>query len=765
MSNKYELDDDEIDLKEIFRTLANYKFLILFFVILFGLLATIFAYFKPNVYTTATTIEIGIGIGGGGNDIVSKAISQVSEVNPDTEIEILKSRSLMVEAVKDVDFSHRYYTTTQMKKEEIYQDDSPFEVNLTKGFNQEFTVYPYDDTHYRLEQKSWNINYICAYGEKIVDDRFLFTLTLKKNQKLYNKKYSFEVLDLYKTVKLGQGHLKIKVAGKYTTIIEITKNDKVKKRAPKFTNALAEAYIKQSIEKRTREASKTLSFVDVELQKITDEVKKSAVKLENFKKKIKTVDLGTKSTIIMKRLGDMEIELSQLNIEINMVDSLYKRVKSGKRLESMLINGIFSKENLSLSRVISLLQKSMIELRTLKMDYTNDYPEVIKIRKEIKQTKNIIILMVKNFKKNLTDRKIVLEKYIKSQQNKVEKLAEDEQIYNELERKFKLNEKIYSYLLEKQASSAMTKASTVSRNRVLDKALYAKKTSPNRILITLVGLFLGFIVGAMIAFVRNFLDDTIKSIDDIRKGTNAVVLGIMPSVEDIDKDANIGSLKVFNSPRSSFTESFRNIRSNLKFMMDDNSSKVLTVTSTVGGEGKTTISSNLAGIISLTQKKVIIINLDMRKPTLHLKFNLPNNRGISSVLSGYQHLSDVIQETTNPYLDILSSGAVPPNPSELIHSKKMEEVIEELKKSYDIVILDTPPSGLVTDAQLLMRMSDSVIYVVRANYAKKDFLKNIDYLANEDDISGFSIILNDIDTKDSGHGYGYGYGYGYYEED
>jgi len=753
------IDDDEIDLKEIFVTLANYKFLILFFVILFGILATIMAYFKPNIYTASATIEIGIGIGSGGNDIVSKAISQATKVKPDTEIEILKSRVLMVKAVKTVDFSHRYYTTTKMKKIEIYQDDSPFDVNLTKGFNNEFTVYPYDEKHYRLEKKRWDINYICAYGEEVVDDRFAFTLTLKEGKKLYNKKYHFKVIDLDSCVSLGQSGLKVKVAGKYTTIIEISKSDKVKERAPEFVNALAQAYINQSIAKRTRAASKTLSFVQIELQKITDELRESAIKLESFKKSIKTVDLDTKARIIMRRLGDMEIELSKLKIEIDMVSSLYKRIKSGKKLETILINGIFSSGNSSLEKVINLLQSAMIKLGTLKMDYTDDYPDVIKLKKEIKETKYIFISMVKNFKKNLLDRKKILEISIKKQQNLVEKLAEDEQIYTELERKFKLNEKIYSYLLEKQASSTMTKASTVSRNRILDKALNGYKTAPNRNLITAVGLFLGFIVGAMIAFIRNFLDDTIKSVEDIKKATDSIILGLVPSVVDIDKDNNIGSLKVFDSPRSSFAESFRNIRSNLKFMMDDSTSQVLTITSTIGGEGKTTISSNLAGIISLTQKKVIILNLDMRKPTLHLKFNLPNNRGISSVLSGYQSLRDVIQPTANPYLDIISSGAVPPNPSELIHSSMMENVIEELKKIYDIVILDTPPSGLVTDAQLLMRMSDAVVYIIRSRYAKKEFLRNIDNLSTNSDIKGFSIILNDVDDKHGGHGYGYGYGY------
>jgi len=759
MSKKEEYaDDDEIDLKEIFRTLSRYKYFIIFCMILFGILASVVAYFKPNIYQTSMTLEIGIlGSISGGNDIVSKAISASSKIKPDTEIEILKSRTLMVEAVKSVDFSHRYYVTYRMKKTEIYEKDSPFDINLTKGFGKEFKVLPYDKEHYRLENKSLNINYIYKYGKEIKDDNFVFTLTLKKDRKIHdNEKYSFEVMDFDDCVSLAQEGLKVKVSGKYTTIIAISKSGKLKERLPKIVNALASAYIKRNIEKRTREASKTLSFVETEIDKIKDELKKSSIKLENFKKNIKTVNFNTKSDIVMKRLGDMEIELSKLNIEISMVESLYSRVKLGKKIESILINGLFNDNINPLTNIIDILQKYRIKLETLRIDYTKDYPEVIKLQKEIKETQNLFKSMVRNFRKNLLDRKKILVKSIKREQKLVDKLAEDEQIYHKLERKFKLNEKIYSYLLEKKASSLIAKAATVSRNRILDKARSSYKSAPNRNLITAVGIFLGFIVGAMIAFIRGFIDDTIKNIDHIKKETDAIILGIVPSVKDMNKNER-KNLMVFDYPRSSFSESFRNIRSNLKFMMNDTSSKVLTITSTISGEGKTLISSNLAGIISLTKKKVILINLDMRKPTLHLKFNLPNNKGISSVLSGYESLKEVIQVTSNPYLDIISSGAIPPNPSELIHSKKMEEIIEELKKKYDIVMLDTPPSGLVTDAQLLMRMSDSVIYVIRANYAKQGFLKNIDILSRDKSISGFSIILNAVDDKDTGYGYGYGY--------
>jgi len=485
-------------------------------------------------------------------------------------MEILKSRTLMAEAIALIDISHRYYKTNNMKEIELYEDNAPFDVNLTKGFNIKFDILPYDTGHYRIKNKTLNINFIYKYGEEVKDNNFKFTITLKKDRSIQPKEiYSFEVMDFDKSVYLGQKNLKIKVAGTYTTIIEITKVDKVAERAPKIANALANAYIKRNIKKRTMEASKTLSFVDIELNKITNELKTASLNLENFKKNIKTVNFDTKSEIIMKRLGDIEIELSKLNIELSMVESLYSRIKVSKNMESILINGLFSNDIIPLSNIITILQQYRIKLETLKIDYTKDYPEVIKLQKEIKETRNILKSMVKNFRRNLLDRKKILKKSIKKEQYLIEKLAENEQIYHKLEQKFILNEKIYSYLLEKKASSLIAKASTVSRNRILDRANIAKKTGPNRTLIIIIGIFLGFIIGAMIAFVRGFIDDRIKNIEHIKKATNGVILGLVPSVKDMDKNENIGSLIVYDYPRSSFTESFRNIRSNLKFKIYD----------------------------------------------------------------------------------------------------------------------------------------------------------------------------------------------------
>jgi capsular exopolysaccharide synthesis family protein len=199
-------------------------------------------------------------------------------------------------------------------------------------------------------------------------------------------------------------------------------------------------------------------------------------------------------------------------------------------------------------------------------------------------------------------------------------------------------------------------------------------------------------------------------------------------------------------------------------MSKNEDTMLITLTSTVSGEGKTTVATNLSAIISLTGKKTIVLNMDMRKPMLHTKFSLPNNQGMSTLLSGKADINDVIQETDYENLDIISSGPIPPNPSELIGGENMLKVIESLKSEYDVIIFDTPPIGLVTDAMVLMRMSDVTLYVLRSEYSKKTYLVDIQRMMDEHQVKGFTLLLNGIKANKEGYGYGYGYGHGYYEE-
>jgi capsular exopolysaccharide synthesis family protein len=264
----------------------------------------------------------------------------------------------------------------------------------------------------------------------------------------------------------------------------------------------------------------------------------------------------------------------------------------------------------------------------------------------------------------------------------------------------------------------------------------------------------GLILGVFLAFFRAFFNDKIESQEDIEKATTVPIVANIPHISG---DAN--EIVVLKSTKSMVAESFRALRTNLQFMAKDNSSQVIALTSTISGEGKTTIAVNLAAIFSLTGKKVVILNIDMRKPTLHNKFKLTNARGVSTYLIAKNSLEEVIQHSNYENLDVITSGPIPPNPSELIDSKKFKELIENLKNIYDVIVLDTPPIGLVTDARVVLELADSSLYIIRVNYSKKEFINNVNNLQKYN-IKGLGIVINGI--KASKKGYGYGNGYGYY---
>jgi capsular exopolysaccharide synthesis family protein len=239
----------------------------------------------------------------------------------------------------------------------------------------------------------------------------------------------------------------------------------------------------------------------------------------------------------------------------------------------------------------------------------------------------------------------------------------------------------------------------------------------------------------------------------------APVIGTIPHYA-VGKEKR--ALMVRDRPKSAVAESFRHLRTNHQFMMSEEGAKVIAVTSTVAAEGKTSISSNLAAILHLLDKKVIILNFDLRKPTLHTLFGVPNSKGLSAYLSGHATGKEIIVPTPYAGLDIIPAGPTPPNPSELIASSRTETLLNALKEDYDVIVLDTPPVGLVTDARALLTHADAVVYTLRAGYSKKEFLKTVQSLYEHDNIHGFGVVINDM--KMNQHGYGYGYGYGYYEE-
>ena len=762
--NNVQTDEDEIDIREVFRTIYRYKIMIIFLVILFAAASSYYAYFKTNIYQASSTVEVGMNPRGygGGKDVLAMA-TEAGSMNAVTEMEIIKSRFLSEIALKEVNFSHKYYTTRRFKEVELYKN-SPFVVGMNKGYYISFDFYPVDKKTYRLVVKEakdkngtvWSYDKTHAYNKEIITK--YFHLNIVKTKEPQEAQYRFMIMDPEKMGSYVQGGISVNQVSKYSTILQISYSDNIALRAQEASNALSRAYISQSIEKKTKEATRKLAFIDKQLKNITENLKGSAVKLEEFKRTSNTVDLSAKAENIIRHMSEYETKLAEITIQEEMLSSLYTQVKAGADLESITISGL-EMGTATLSPVVQKLQEAIMKKKVLREGYTELHPEVRKLRKTIIQLKKVIVTTIKNLNKSIKERKYLLEKSIAKEQKLLNKLPADERMFGQLQRKFVVNEKVYSYLLEKRLETEIIKASTVSKNRIIDEALLpGGPIKPKRKLIILVGLILGLILGIALAFLREFLDDRIKSEDDLVNIGDIPLVGLIPNIkEDSEK------IKVYNSPKSAVAEAFRNLRTNLQFMSNYKSSHTIAVTSTVGGEGKTTICINIGAIMSMAGKKTVIMNLDMRKPTLHAKFGLSNKVGMSTLLSGSTSLGTVIQQSEYDNLDVITSGPVPPNPSELIQSELMEKILEKLKEAYDVIILDTPPVGLVVDAKTLMHHVDTSIYIVRADYSKKSFLRSIKEISAIKEIHGLSVLLNDV--KQGKDGYGYGYGYGYYEED
>ncbi|WP_353661142.1 polysaccharide biosynthesis tyrosine autokinase [Hydrogenimonas sp. SS33] len=766
---------EQIDFKEILRTVLRFKWSILFITVVFLAGAGIYAYFAPDVYSATTTMKISSeGKGGGagqGGDIVNAALS-AGVYNLEDEFALMRSRFLAKKALENLDIGNRYFTVEKLKKVELYKN-SPFVVSVEaldpSFYGKLIRLYPVDRDHFRLEIKpSWSsklkykilsyfhlaakkpVEYskIHTYGEKI--NTPWFTATIQKVFDMNRPIYAFSMFPNEYMYGFIQNGIEAEPLSNYGQIVAVSFSDTVPLRAKEIVDAVVNAYNEEKIRLKTESANKTLKFIDQQLEAIHKTLQKSATKLESFKATHVIMDVGTKAGTTTQKLSDLESKLYEINTKISILENLLAYIKSDKDIKGIDVSSAQLVGPI-ISGLITKLQEAASLRSTLLVDFTELHPDVVKVTEQIRRLKSMLIESIKSTLNGLKIRKESLVKRIEQNKQALQTLPKEEQQLTQLTRDFMVNEKIYSYLLQKRAETAIIEASKVSEIQILDRALVpGTPVKPNRKRIVLIGLLLGLVFGLLQAFVRKMLDNTIKSAEDVEKLTHLPLYGVIP---------DFGRKK---TKPAAYYEALRVIRTNLEFLADSNKSKLVTVTSSIPQEGKTTTTVELAKIIAKGGKKVIVIDLDMRRSSLHEKLRVPNKEGMSMLLAGKVTLKEVIQHTKDDDLDVITSGPTPPNPSELLMSDNFKRAIKTLLSEYDYVILDSPPIGLVTDAMILMRMSDINLIVVRAEYSKKDFFKNINRFVESHELKA-GIVLNGVkqSAKTGAYGFGYGYNYGY----
>ena len=776
----------EIDIKDLLKFLGLYKFRIFSITLIAGMIAYAIAYVLPNVYRSESTVKIGTENTKKftQNDLLSEALGN-ENAEIETEKEILRSRALVAKAMTNIGFIYRTYEIVKFKLNELYGKNNPFRLITPDKKNLQIYITIVDPKHYRLtsiEGLGLQQTLSEKFKLKIKQIQFLFSkkadgniyrfdeeinyhgvrFSLHINPKLKLKvgmRYKITYLRKRDAIKKIRKNLHITQSKKESKILHIVYRDNIPLRCAKFTNALAKTYLQESVSEKTKEAGQALKFIDNRFSIVTTSLEKLEEKILKFKKTHPALIRNDNIDTLIQKTSDYDTKITEIEIEEKMLSSLVQRVKSGNKLETLTAAGLDLSET-EIPKLMDALRQSSIKLKTLLADYTPMHPEVKKLHYEISQYKKNIIYAINTLKNRLSKRKKLLKKALSRYESLLQQLPKDEKQYGDLMRKFNVNEKIYSYLLEKRAATAIAKASTVNNNRIVDKAMVPEvPVWPKRMLIIAIGMIFGFVISIILSAISYFLDDRIHDEEDIVSAINVPFLGSLPHFKPKE-----GYIKVFEAPKSMVAESFRTLRTNLQFMFkSEKQSYIITVTSSVAGEGKTTVVSNLAAVIALTGKRVLVIDGDLRKPTLHIKYGMKNSVGLSNYLINQASKDDIIFPIgKNAELYAVFSGPIPPNPNELLGSNKMKELVESLQSEFDYIIFDTSPVGIVSDVLQIAIKSDITLFVFRAEFSKKAFVQNIKYLSERIDGSkGF--VLNDVNFRSKKYKYG-GYGYGYYEE-
>ena len=528
--------------------------------------------------------------------------------------------------------------------------------------------------------------------------------------------------------------------------------------------AVSDAFISFDEENQRQGSENILSFINIQLDSLSNELKSSKDSLVLFQRKQNLPDPETANIEFNDNVNKLQDQLFVIEEELNSLQNVHNMlVNNPNRLEvyRLLPEMLGKSYEESLVKRIEELHLLLEKKEDLLYKVTEDNSEVrlldSKIKSKIKSIQRSIGVVENRLNQNAAVIKIKISKY----REHIFELPEKKMEFNRLKNIQDLNEKYFTLLTEKKVLYAISDAGYASSNRVLSQPKVSSvPVEPSRKFIYSTFILFGVVIGLGVMFLKYLMFNEINMIEDLESilPEKASILGGIPLFK---YNMEFSKLIVAEAPKSSMAESMRKIRTNLSYINPNY--KTIAISSSISGEGKTFVALNLAGIIAMSGKKTVLLDLDLRKPKIHLGMNVDNINGMSSLIVGQSKMEDCIHSTGLENLDFITAGPTPPNPSELLLSDSFKNIVEELKTLYDVVIIDNPPVGLVSDGVRNLTEADIPIYVFKSHYSKRNFANRVRELFEVQQLKSLNVILNGLQTsKSSTYGYGYGYGYGSY---
>lgn len=722
--------------------------------------------YETPIYSASATMLVEENTDGGGfsKEALTQELGFGTSYVIDNEIYVLRSRYLMERVVSLLNLDITYFHQGVIRETEIYRPKQ-FQIvpadTLFLPVNQPIvygSVYVrFNDNNRFSLVSSPGDTLSVRYSEPFLIGNRRFNLQLRGNARDVDQKTFFKI----------SANDPVAVAGKYASALKIAQvgrssvvalqiNDPVPFKAREILDMLVDVYGQQIIEQQSKTGEQTLSFIEERLDFVTRELYEVESNVAGLRQNEgMAIDLDTRGADYLNQLNVADAQLAELQVRLELIENLRNRLlrdSTNSRpipVSSEVTTGVLSELIQEYNRLIYERSK---QLETV----TANHPTMVPIAENLASFRQNILQSIGTVLRETTRRAEQIRGRIQPLEAKIDRIPQNQRKLVQIMRQQQIKENLFLFLLQKREEAALTVAAQVPNTRIIDRAMVSSKPiSPSKSTLYLFAVGMGLFIPGGIIFLREVLNTKITSEAEVNKYVRAPILG------RIVKSTEHGTILVNKGSRSGLAETFRLLRTNLGFLLPKDKSSVILLTSSISGEGKSFIAANLASGFTLAKKRVVVIGLDMRKPKLGNiimgpKFNHANP-GLSNYLINKASYENVIMPTGRDRLFMIPSGPVPPNPSELLMEDRLDTLIERLREDYDIIILDAPPVGIVSDALLLKDHIDISLFVMRFGHTLKKNLEHTNELVLADKLPRFNLVLNGLDPKEH-----YGYGYGYY---
>ena len=780
MTNNNDSQSEAFNIKEFLAEALSYKYFYIasFFICL--MIAFLVNRFSPTVYEVNSVIgpvEDRRSSMLGSNDLFSGLGALAESRNLENDINSLNSFSLVATTIKSLNLEVGYFAgkNTLFQKPTQRYLGNPFSVTIDKShiqpINTRFRIDILDDQTYRLtatEDEASYYNYIdnaivsnenrvridtiCRFNETVTSHNYKFSIGFHKEyyspELAGEMEYYFEFYHLDQLTKTYLKRLKVEPVSIRSSLINVKFNGENRRLTIDFLNKFIQSYLDENLDKKNKVANNTIDFIDSQISEISDSLTLSESKLRDYRSANQVTDLSYQGQQALEQMRQIENERSMLQVQERYYNYILDYMEKNQDMAGLPTpSGANVSDPIMNSLVLEMLALNA-ERSTILSNNAEKNLFLSQIENKIRLQKQAIIENVKNNLNTLNLTQNELDYRESKLSGEISRLPRTELNMVSMQRQFNLTDAIYTFLLEKKAEAAIAMASNYPDYEILEPArdVTASIIAPRTSLNWLIALFMAFMIPTIYIILRNFFNEKITSVRDVEHIIGQPVMNLIYTnyykTEAVVKDY----------PGSSIAESFRNLRSSLFLKFRSEPQKVIMITSAQPQDGKSFVSSNLAASIASVGHKTILLDCDLRRPTLHEKLKIVNSVGLSNYMVNNVSVKEIIKKTEVDNLWFIPAGPILPNSSELIEAGVLDSLIEELKQQFDYVIIDSTPAGLVADATLMIKYANYILLVCRNDYTRKDVFTDVLNLFRTNNISDYDIVFNDLNLKKSRYG-------------